>query len=65
MTSKSLESIPTMLAPLVDLNPMSSTHNNIIKKVKIVYTRWGATPNPLKNQKTKSETKEEIEAIPN
>jgi hypothetical protein len=44
---------------------MSSTHNNIIKKVKIVYTRWGATPNPLKNQKTKSETKEEIEAIPN
>jgi hypothetical protein len=34
MTSKSLESTPTRLAPLVDPHPMPSTHNNIYRKKK-------------------------------
>jgi hypothetical protein len=41
MTSKSLGSISFMLAPLVDPNSMPSTQNNIYKKGKIVYTKWG------------------------
>jgi hypothetical protein len=47
MTSKSLESIPTRLAPIVDPNSMSSTHNNIYKKGEKVYTKLGAAPKPL------------------
>jgi hypothetical protein len=47
MTSKSPESIPTRLVPLVDPNPVPSTHNNIYKKGEKVYTKWGAAPNPL------------------
>jgi hypothetical protein len=48
MRSKSLESTPTRLAPLVDPNPVPSTHNNIYKKGKKKYIQnGGAAPNPL------------------
>jgi hypothetical protein len=54
MTSKSPESIPTRLVPLVDPNPVPSTHNNIYKKGKKKYIQnGGGSTKPIRKMKSK------------